>query len=571
MKLRKRTFIAVLITVFTLVATNQFWLIRKPITVEMDVIGNGKINIDAILNKKDNDEFSKVRQGNQTINLSKDKHVVINVKNIKHPKRLKLAISNLDKNKEIILKNISLKNGQYKLANPDNINLIGGGYRLEQNSLIITPQENSIQILYKTPLKVRASTSFELEIFTIIAVLMFLLSYKLTNYVADFKTVQEKSRIEILFLTIFFLFLFVPMSYINQDVRSNQENRTLAKWKPLINKDKTINYNFGKDFDNWFSDRFNLRMLLVNSYSSIKVLLTNRNDKGIVDKNGMIYRNLEFNHLTNEEIEIAFDAIEKFDDFCKQNNIKLYTLIVPQKADIHQTTLNYSNNEKSSFDKFNKRLSQATSKGKTILFPLEIMKNEAKNNYMFFKTDHHWTDDGAFIGYKELMNEINKDFANINTQTEKDFEFFYDKKVRSDFDRRFHNGQSCSGVGLSKGFCKKLIDVNYKYFKHKKQKELNVKTLKSDKQLAKEYFFPSGANYKVLLFGTSQCENLSEFIPYTFKHVLRERTNSVFQSAEEYKIIKHFGNRIIEYKPDILIFCIAYYQLKYFDKMFLQE
>lgn len=80
------------------------------------------------------------------------------------------------------------------------------------------------------------------------------------------KNIDKQSRIDIIFLTIFFTFLFIPMSKINQDEISSQENRMLAKWQPLINEDREINYNFGKDFNEWFNDRFYLRNNMLYLY-----------------------------------------------------------------------------------------------------------------------------------------------------------------------------------------------------------------------------------------------------------------------------------------------------------------
>ena len=75
---------------------------------------------------------------------------------------------------------------------------------------------NKFWLIFKT----KTSAHFEFEIFTIILVLSFLFFYKITDYIADFKTIREKSRIDIIFLTIFFVFLFIPMSHVNQDEKS---------------------------------------------------------------------------------------------------------------------------------------------------------------------------------------------------------------------------------------------------------------------------------------------------------------------------------------------------------------
>ena len=63
---------------------------------------------------------------------------------------------------------------------------------------------------------------FNLYPFLIILICGYLLSLKLTSYLADFKNIQKQSRIEIIFLTVFFVMLFIPMSNINQNAVSKK-------------------------------------------------------------------------------------------------------------------------------------------------------------------------------------------------------------------------------------------------------------------------------------------------------------------------------------------------------------
>ena len=68
-------------------------------------------------------------------------------------------------------------------------------------------------------------------------------------------------------------------------------------------------------------------------------------------------------------------------------------------------------------------------------------------------------------------------------------------------------------------------------------------------------------------------ENLSEFVPYTFKNVLRLRNNYVINipTNDEYKIIKYYEKDILDYHPDIIVFCICYYNIYYLRDLFKME
>ena len=53
-----------------------------------------------------------------------------------------------------------------------------------------------------------------------------------------------------------------------------------------------------------------------------------------------------------------------------------------------------------------------------VVFPYEELVEASRQDFVFFKTDHHWTDWGAFAGYQVLMNEIKKDFPYVNIANE---------------------------------------------------------------------------------------------------------------------------------------------------------
>ena len=59
--MRRRTIIAIIVTVITVICTNKLWLVYSPMPVEMDIKGSGNCNIEVQLNKKDNNKFEKIK------------------------------------------------------------------------------------------------------------------------------------------------------------------------------------------------------------------------------------------------------------------------------------------------------------------------------------------------------------------------------------------------------------------------------------------------------------------------------------------------------------------------------
>ncbi len=395
------------------------------------------------------------------------------------------------------------------------------------------------------------------------------MSLKISSYLADFKNIKKQSRIDIIFLLIFFFLLFIPMSKINQEKISKEENRTLAVYKPLI-KHAKINYNFGKNYDKWFSDRFCLRKNIIEWEKLLTFIINVNPTGGMIDKQtGFQYMDWEFRHYNISTIKKNFEYINKLNDFCNQNQIKLYILITPQKSDIYPpATTNYIINTEN-HNKFISYIQELNKKNELkIIYPLDELKTATSDNFMFFKTEHHWTDDAAFIAYKTLMKEIRKDYPFIKEVNKDDYDLFYSKKVRGDFDRKFKLGTTGNRIHIPENFQKKYHNVNYRYYKNKNFNMLDVETIIKNPKKQKNFYYPYGENLKVIMLGTSQNENLTEFVPFTFKYTKRMR---LVEGSEKLKYMKHYEKEILDYKPDILIYGITYSGINSQKNLFLDE
>ena len=73
---------------------------------------------------------------------------------------------------------------------------------------------------------------------------------------------QRKYAIDLTFIITFFILLVIPVSKIDNKQNSFAENRKLAEYIPFY-QNGFVNLNYPKDFDNWFSDRFNFREKII--------------------------------------------------------------------------------------------------------------------------------------------------------------------------------------------------------------------------------------------------------------------------------------------------------------------
>ena len=265
-------------------------------------------------------------------------------------------------------------------------------------------------------MSVRSSIKFEALIFIIIAILGYLLSYKVTSYLADFKVLKNYSRIDIIFLVICTLILFLPMSHISDAKKSDTENRNLASWKPFINKKGEINYNFGKDCDKWFSDRFNFRDFLLR-FNAKFVLDKNQPDVVIGKDDWLFYKGengvrnfLNLDLFTDSELQHIANYLVSIDEYCKQRNKRFYFFIGPDKNKIYGEY--YPDYIKQTIPNSRSRVMQLINylhenTDINVIYPFnELYEAKKKGELLYWKNDTHWNSLGGYVGYRALMEAL---------------------------------------------------------------------------------------------------------------------------------------------------------------------
>ena len=316
-----------------------------------------------------------------------------------------------------------MRNGKYKLP-LEKFKVENASFKIENGELNLKPNFPTITLVYPEKIDVRTSIKFDFKVFLIILILTYLLSFKLSDYVADFNTVKGKSKVEILFLVVFFIFLFIPMSHISSEKISKNENRTLSVWKPLINTNGTINYNWGNNISSWFNDRFYLRQFFLDCYDKRMLFSKNWRTKNVIQgKNGWLFYG-ESDSIESYTNSVLFkdselirikNYLEEIENVCKKQNKKFYFIIAPDKHKIYPEF--YADdikqiNSKSRVYQLIDYLHKNTDI--KVIYPKEMMMKHKKDDYLYWKTDTHWNSMGAYYGYLALMEVIKKDYKNIN-------------------------------------------------------------------------------------------------------------------------------------------------------------
>ena len=175
-----------------------------------------------------------------------------------------------------------------------------------------------------------------------------------------------------------------------------------------------------RSFKKFYSENFGLKRTMVESYISLKRNLLNEQplpDRVVMGKDSFFFLGNNFNKLLNDsfgmeelsEFELMATAqnIISIRDRLAKNNIQFYIVVIPNKHRIYQVNIPFKIEQRPT------RLQQLNHYLKrTFDFSLISLEKELiaekGNAQLYYKTNTHWNDLGAYIGYITVITELNK-------------------------------------------------------------------------------------------------------------------------------------------------------------------
>lgn len=148
------------------------------------------------------------------------------------------------------------------------------------------------------------------------------------------------------------------------------------------------------------------------------------------------------------------------------------------------------------------------------------------------------------------MKHIAADFSDIKAIREDDYDTFYKKEAKGDYDRIFNVGSTCMLLRLKGKNCP--LHVDYKYYRHKREQALKLR--RNDRLFTKDFYYPFAQNkQKAMIIGNSFTENFAAFSAYTFTNVMNRRCNNVFHDDLK---LSRWKDEILKTGTDIVIIVI---------------
>jgi hypothetical protein len=257
----------------------------------------------------------------------------------------------------------------------------------------------------------------------------------------------------IVFLMVIFIFGIANIVIINKPKVSELENRAL-KQKPQFTVSALLNGSYFSDYDEYYSDTFVLRdkllklsgnirqtLLLsssgpklvvsgkskeVNTASDSKAVNTSEGNQELASKETPAKKQfnegddvgywlvidgkaVELFRFNKDNFDYYAEVLNKYDSKLG-NKIPIYSLIAPTASEFVQL-----NKYKGITDSQNNAVEYLNSKlgtGITAVNTYDIL-NEHKNEYIYFRSDHHWTALGAYYGYSAFMQSKNEEAVGL--------------------------------------------------------------------------------------------------------------------------------------------------------------
>jgi alginate O-acetyltransferase complex protein AlgJ len=230
-------------------------------------------------------------------------------------------------------------------------------------------------------------------------------------------------RARVVAAILFVAALFVPLvgASLHLDPVPSFENRAMARLPDRPRNFKQFS-RYSDLFLAYYRDHFGLRNTLIRGLSLVKFhggLAFDRGTNIIMGKDGWLFypkepgdfladRNLD--PFTSGELDIWQQILERRQKFCADHEISFIVVIPPDKQTVYPELLPADFSivgPKSRLDQLIDRLRETHSP--VDLIDLRPILSEAKKYHrIYFKTDTHWNDLGAYAAYPVILDEVNR-------------------------------------------------------------------------------------------------------------------------------------------------------------------
>ena len=182
---------------------------------------------------------------------------------------------------------------------------------------------------------------------------------------------------------------------------SENEKRMLAKF-PSMAIERILNGKFSDEIETYMADQFPERDAWVTIKTVKEYVLGKRDSGGVYfAKDGYLIE--KHDSFSDKSITARIMYLQGVKAVTDAYNIELRVMLVPTAGEILKSKLPLFATTADQFEV----VDTVRSAGFTMIDVADILREHA-NEYIFYKTDHHWTSLGAYYAYAEYMKAVGR-------------------------------------------------------------------------------------------------------------------------------------------------------------------
>lgn len=217
-------------------------------------------------------------------------------------------------------------------------------------------------------------------------------------------------------ISVLFVSILVVVMVLNAITPSGKtsvaENRELQQ-RPKFTVSRFLDGKYASEYSTYLSDQFIRRSSLIKLKAKFDLFLGKKEINGVyIANNGYLMEG--FKRSDEEATNMKIEAINTF--VRRNPKLRVSLMLVPNKVEIYKHLLPKNVPVDSQVKYIEDIKSRIDSKVKFIDL-VETFERSKNGDELYFKTDHHWTSDGAYIAYLEYCKALSLEPFNIKSVT----------------------------------------------------------------------------------------------------------------------------------------------------------
>lgn len=377
-------------------------------------------------------------------------------------------------------------------------------------------------------------------------------------------------------IILFCIILAIPTIYVNKTSGniSYSENRMLANFPDVFDKEGRVNTNLKSEFETWFNDNLGFRDKMVqgNTFAQYYVFSKLNKSNDLLGKNNWIYyinddiikdyQNL--NLLSDDELSMWSASLERINQYLKSENTPLLTMINLDKKTIYPEFYPDTILKTNSMSRTEQFLNYMNENSNINIFTPKNELLQAKQSHVVYSQnydDGHWNKYGSLIGYKKLIGQLKHHYPNL-------YSLDYDDYIINPIQRELKVNNAVKFIEqdyeLIRTEQSNYHDVTYELSSLPLEfSEVTFRSIKEQKNLPKALMV--GDSYTYMFLFPELAESFSEFTFVPMQNV--DKLQALIDLLEPDLVIVESVERMLEYLMSNLQFSqekfISYTQYEY--------